>query len=343
MDLRIADEESDFPAVMAAMPETLARIHPVLGWSSRPVRGGRLDVFTFEGRLRADVEIATSAALRGPRHEAVAPLIDPDGQVAQFADEPLAPRHLTPAELIEREAARIPAELGRLQRAIEDRSILAATQAQATLLESAQRLLLLLRDPRAAGLAGPKHAADALTAADVEPHLDPLHAWSADWPDPVVDSIDPTLEILQPLVAEVRNRHGTAMPLHPEPPIPRAPGPGRAISPEARRRKLLKPPTTCWCTPWSAPAATTVGCTPESCGAMPWRRNSPPSSPVFVRGRRTWQSGSHPPTLRRSSPPCGPCAALGLSYQRRLDREVNAYLFREGVFAHDATVADPAP
>ena len=37
------------------------------------------------------------------------------------------------------------------------------------------------------------------------------------------------------------------------------------------------------------------------------------------------------------------CAALGLPYQRRLDREVNAYLFREGVFAHDATVANPAP
>jgi hypothetical protein len=37
------------------------------------------------------------------------------------------------------------------------------------------------------------------------------------------------------------------------------------------------------------------------------------------------------------------CEATGVIYQRRLDREVNAYLFREGVFAYDATAVDPAP
>ena len=189
VDLRLAVAESDLPAVIAAISESLAAIHPVLGWFSRPVRGGHLVVVTFEGPLRADLEIATPAALRGPRREAVAPLIDPDGQVARFAGAPFEPRRFTRAELIQREAARVPVELGRLERAIEERSILAATQAQATLLESAQRLLLLLRDPRAAGLAGPKHAADALTAADVAPLLAPLRAWSAAWPDPAADSI----------------------------------------------------------------------------------------------------------------------------------------------------------
>ena len=220
VDLRLAVAESDLPAVMAAMPESLAAIRPVLGWFSRPVRDGHLVVVTFEGPLRADLEITTPETLRGPRHEAVAPLIDPGGLVARFAGTPVAPSQFTPAELIEREAARVPAELGRLQRAIEQHSILAATQAQATLLDSAQRLLLLLRDPHAAGLAGPKHAAEVLTAADVEPLLTPLRAWSAAWPDPTADSIDPTLAVLHPLAAEVRNRHGMTVPLHPAPPDP---------------------------------------------------------------------------------------------------------------------------
>ena len=160
VDLRLAVEESDLPEVMAAMPATLAAIHSVLGWLSRPVRGEHLVVVTFEGPVRADLEVTTTEALRGPCSEAVAPLIDPGGLVARFGCAPFAPRQLTPAELIEREAAWVPSELGRLQRAIEQptpagRSILAAAQAQANLLQSAQRLILLLRDPRAAGLAGP--------------------------------------------------------------------------------------------------------------------------------------------------------------------------------------------
>ncbi len=155
VDLRLAVEESDLPEVMAAMPATLAAIHSVLGWLSRPVRGEHLVVVTFEGPVRADLEVTTTEALSGPCSEAVAPLIDPGGLVARFGCAPFAPRQLTPAELIEREAAWVPSELGRLQRAIEQRSILAAAQAQANLLQSAQRLILLLRDPRAAGLAGP--------------------------------------------------------------------------------------------------------------------------------------------------------------------------------------------
>ena len=220
VDLRLATRETDHAEVMAAMPATLAAIHSVLGWLSRPVGREHLVVVTFDGPVRADLEVTTPEALRGPRSEAVAPLIDPRGLVKRFGRAPFAPRQLTPAELIEREAAWVPSELGRLQRAIEERSILAAAQAQANLLQSAQRLILLLRDPRAAGLAGPKHAADVLTAADIAPLLDPLRAWSTNWPDPATDSIEPTLDVLRPLVAEAQARHGESVPLHPTPPDP---------------------------------------------------------------------------------------------------------------------------
>ena len=185
VDLRLAVEEADVRAVTDEIPATLAAVRPVLGSFGRPVRGGRLVVFTFEGPLRADVEIATPAALRGLRHEAVAPLIDTNGRVARFADEPLAPRQLTPEELIEREAGRVPVELGRLQQAIEKRSILAAVQAQATLLDSAQR-------PAPAGARparrGPRGTQARGGRADGRrrraPLLDPLPAWSPAWPDP---------------------------------------------------------------------------------------------------------------------------------------------------------------
>ncbi|MDE2991567.1 MAG: nucleotidyltransferase domain-containing protein [Chloroflexota bacterium] len=370
VDLRLAVEESDLAAVVDAMPETLAAIHPVLGWLGRPVRGGHLVVVTFEGPLRADLELALPAALRGPRHEAVAPLIDPRGQVAEFAGASLTPRLLAPAELIEREAARIPAELGRLQRAIEDRSILAATHAQTTLLESAQRLLLLLRDPRAAGLAGPKHAAEALTAADVEPLLDPLRAWSTDWPAPVVDSIDPTLELLQPLVAEVRNRHGTAMPLHPEPPDPEGPAAGssdftRSASAEAveAAHNLLVHAMVgagyynrglytgvLWAYAMAGQLAAELArvrpksreisarLTPADAAALesalrPLRRGGVEAVRLIAANVAALYSRY----LERA------CDALGLTYRRRLDRTVNAYLFGEGVFAYDVTAANPAP
>ena len=369
VDLRVAVEESDLPAVLAAMPATLAAIHPVLGWFGRPVRDGRLVVFTFEGPLRADVEIATPAALRGPRHEAVAPLIDPRGQVARFASAPFAPSRLSPEELVEREAARVPAELGRLQRAIEDRSILAATQAQATLLESAQRLLLLLRDPVAAGLAGPKHAAEVLRAADVAPLLDPLSAWSAAWPDPAADSIDPTLDVLRPLAAEVQNRHGTPVPLYPEPPDPEsAPaGAGRSAltadgAVEAAHNLLMHAMVGAgyfnrglytgllWGYAMAAQLAADLARvrsqSPELAAQL-----APADEAAFQNALRPLRRGGveavrlvaanvaalYSRYLERA------CAALDVSYPRRLDREVNAYLFREGVFAYDVTAANPAP
>ncbi|MCY3913635.1 MAG: nucleotidyltransferase domain-containing protein [Chloroflexi bacterium] len=370
VDLRLAVEQPDLPGVIAGIPATLAAIRPVLGWFGRPVRGGHLVVVTFEGPLRADLEIATPAYLRGPRHEAVAPLIDPDGQVARFAGTPVAPPRLTPAELIQREAARLPSELGRLQRAIEERSILSATQAQATLLESAQRLLLLLRDPRAAGLAGPKHAADALTAADVEPLLAPLRAWSADWPDPAADSIDPTLDLLRPLVAEVQNRHETTVPLHPEPPDPEG-----AVAGSSHFTRYA--PTEAVQAAHNLLVHAMVGASSYNRGlytgllwgyamaaqlAADLARVRPESPELAVQlapaDAAALESALRP--LRRGSVEAvrhvaasvaalysryleRACDALGLSYQRRLDREVNSYLFREGVFAYDVTAANPAP
>ena len=372
VDLRLAVDEADLAAVVDAMPDTLAAIRAVLGWLGRPVRGGHLVVVTFEGPLRADLEIATPAALRGPRHEAVAPLIDPHGQVAEFAGASLMPRLLTPAELIEREAARIPAELGRLQRAIEDGSILTATQAQATLLESAQRLLLLLRDPRAAGLAGPKHAAEVLTAADVESLLDPLRAWSADWPDPAADSIEPSLDVLRPLVAEIRKRHGTPVPLHPQPPEPEnspaGPGIGNrgaltaAEAVEAAHNLLVHAMVGASYFNRGLYTGVLWGYAMAGQLAADLARVRPKSPELSARLARAdeaaFESALRP--LRRggveavrliaanvaalySSYLERACDALVLTYRRRLDREVNAYLFREGVFAYDVTAANPAP
>lgn len=365
VDLRLAVEEADLRAVTDEVPATLAAIRPVLGWFGRPVRSGHLVVVTFEGPLRADLEITTPAALRGPRREDVAPLIDPDGLVARFAGTPLAPPLLTPTELIEREAARVPAELGRLQQAIEDRSILAAVQAQATLLDSAQRLLLLLRDPRAAGLAGPKHAAEVLTAADVEPLMTPLRAWSAAWPDPAADSLDPTLAVLHPLAAEVRHRHGMTVPLHPEPPDPES-APAGALTAsgavEAAHHLLMHAMVGAgyynrglytgllWGYSMAAQLAADLARVRQSTPELVDRLD-PADLAAFESALRPLRRGGVQAVrlvaanvaalssryLERA------CAALDVIYQRRLDREVNDYLFREGVFAYDVTGGPPAP
>ena len=218
VDLRLAVSDDDRPAFMAGIEETLQAICPVLGWRTRSTRSAELVVVTFEGPLRADFVVTSPDSLDQQRYEPVAPLFDPDGLGARLQQIPYEPSRRTPKELLEREAAQVPAEAGRLQRAIQQSSIVAAMQAQANLLESAQRLLLLLRDPPAAGLLGPKHAADALTAADIEPLLTPLAAWSDDWPDPKQDAIEPTLAVVRPLAAQAEARYGVAIPLKPEPP-----------------------------------------------------------------------------------------------------------------------------
>ncbi len=218
VDLRLAVADDDRQAFMADIEDTLQAIRGVLGWRTRSTRSAELVVVTFAGPLRADFVVTSPGSVERPRHEAVAPLFDPYGLAARIQRAPLEPQRRTPRELLEREATLIPAEAGRLQRAIEQSSIVAALQAQANLLESAQRLLLLLRDPRAAGLLGPKHAADALTAADIEPLLTPLAAWSDEWPDPAQDSVEPTLALLRPLAARAEARYGIAIPLKPVPP-----------------------------------------------------------------------------------------------------------------------------
>ncbi len=214
VDLRLAVADDDRQAFMADIEDTLQTIRGVLGWRTRSTRSAELVVVTFAGPLRADFVVTSPGSVERPRHEAVTPLFDPYGLAARIQRAPLEPQRRTPRELLEREAALIPAEAGRLQRAIEQSSIVSALQAQANLLESAQRLLLLLRDPRAAGLLGPKHAADALTAADIEPLLTPLAAWSDEWPDPAADLIEPTLAVLRPLAAQAEARYGIAVPVH---------------------------------------------------------------------------------------------------------------------------------
>ncbi len=215
VDLRLAVADDDRLDFMADIEGTLHDIHGVLGWRTRSTRSAELVVVTFEGPLRADFVITSPDSLDRQRYEPVAPLFDPHGLGARLQQIPYEPPCRTPRDLLEREAAQVPAEAGRLQRAIEQSSLVAAMQAQANLLESAQRLLLLLRDPRAAGLLGPKHAADALTAADIKPLLAPLAAWSGNWPDPARDSIEPTLDVLRPLAAAAEARYRMAVPIRP--------------------------------------------------------------------------------------------------------------------------------
>lgn len=359
VDLRLAVSDDDRPAFMAGMEETLQAICPILGWRMRSMRGDDLVVVTFEGPLRADFVVTSPDSLDRQRYEPVAPLFDPLGLGARLQQIPYKPSRRTPRELLEHEAAQVPAEAGRLQRAIEHSSIVAAMQAQANLLESAQRLLLLLRDPQAAGLLGPKHAADALTAADIDPLLGPLAAWSSDWPDPALDSIEPTLAIVRPLAAQAEARYDIAVPMQPAPPTS-DPGarPARQVV-EAGCFLLVHAmvgATYCnrgmytgllWGYAGAARLAAELAYV-KSQGNAPGPadvpdRLAPEDASVMTSALRPLRQGGvlgirHAATgiaaayshfLERA------CARLDLEYPARLDRAVSDYLLREGVFVDD--------
>ena len=360
VDLRLAVSDHDRPAFMASIEETLQAICPVLGWRRRSTRSAELVVVTFEGPLRADFVVTSPESLDRQRYEPIAPLFDPHGLGARLQQIPYQPSRRTPRELLEREAAQVPAEAGRLQRAIQRSSIVAAMQAQANLLESAQRLLLLLRDPRAAGLLGPKHAADALTAADIEPLLGPLADWSDNWPDPAVDSIEPTLDVLRPLAAETEARYGIAVPLQPAPPGPDPDPRPAAQAVEAGCFLLVhamvgatyfnrgmytgllwgyagaarlaaelafvaahgRAPV-----PADAPDHLTPGDAAVMASALrPLREGGV----MGVRRVATGVAAAYSRFLKRA------CARLDLEYPERLDRAVSDYLRHEGVFVPDA-------
>ena len=360
VDLRLAvadDVRRDF---MAGIEDTLHAICPVLGWRMRSMHGDDLVVVTFEGPLRADFVVTSPDSLDRQRYEPVAPLFDPQGLGARLQRIPYAPTRRSPRELLEREAARVPAEAGRMQRAIEQSSIVTALQAQANLLESAQRLLLLLRDPQAAGLLGPKHAADALTAADIEPLLAPLAAWSDNWPEPGVDSIEPTLAVLRPLAARAEARYGIAVPMHPAPlgPDPDA-RPARQVV-EAGCFLLIHAMVGAtyynrgmytgllWGYAGAARLAAELA-SMASRGDAPMPADAPdrlrPEDTAVlasalrplrqggvsgVRGMATGVATAYSHFLERA------CIRLAMEYPARLDRVVSNYLLREGVFVGEA-------
>lgn len=360
VDLRLAVSDDDRPAFMAGIEDTLQAVRPVLGWRTRSTRSAELVVVTFQGPLRADFVVTSPASVDRPRHEPVAPLFDPQGLVARLQRAPYGPERRTPRELLEREAAQVPAEAGRLQRAIEQGLIVAALQAQANLLESAQRLLLLLRDPNAAGLLGPKHAADALTASDIEPLLVPLVAWSTDWPDPAQDSIEPTLDVLRPLAAEAEARYGVAVPLEPAQPGPDPDARPAAQVVEAGCVLLVHAMVGAtyynrgmytgllWGYAGAARFAAELAYV-ASRGDAPVPADAPdrlaledasvmtsalrPVRQVGVLGVRhaaTRIAAAYSHFLERA------CARLDLEYPAHLDGAVTDYLLREGVFVHDA-------
>ena len=360
VDLRLAAADDDRRAFMADIEDTLQAICPVLGWRMRSMRGDDLVVVTFDGPLRADFVVTSPSSLHRQRYEPVAPLFDPQGLGARLQQIPYEPSRRTPRESLEGEAAQVPAEAGRLQRAIERSSIVAATQAQANLLESAQRLLLLVRDPHAAGLLGPKHAADALTAADIEPLLTPLAAWSNDWPDPALDSIEPTLAVVRPLAAQAESRYGLAIPLQPTPPAPDPDARPAAQVVEAGCFLLVHAMVGAtyfnrgmytgllWGYAGAARFAAEFAYV-ASHGDLPVPADAPDRLPpedasvitsalrplreggvLGVRHMATRVAGAYSHYLKRA------CARLDLEYPERIDREVSAYLRREGVFLRDA-------
>ncbi|MCY3958221.1 MAG: nucleotidyltransferase domain-containing protein [Chloroflexi bacterium] len=359
VDLRLAVADDDRPGFMADMEHTLQAMCPVLGWRRRSMRGDDLVVVTFEGPLRADFVVTSPASLDRRRYEPVAPLFDPQGLGARLQQMPFEPRRRTPHALLQREAAQVPAEAGRLQHAIEKSSIVAATQAQANLLESAQRLLLLLRDPQAAGRLGPKHAADALTAADIEPLLVPLAAWSGNWPDPAVDSIEPTLDVLRPLATAAEARYGVCVPVHAASPATVPQTRPAALAVEAGCFLLVHAMVGAtyynrglytgllWgyagaarfaadfayvasrgAAPVPAHAAECLSLDDSAVLATALR----PMRAGGVRGVRSLATGvaaAYSRFLERA------CARLSVKYPARLDQAVSDYLLREGVFVDD--------
>ncbi len=370
VDLRVAVEASHHPALLAAMPDALAAIRPLLGWRVRSLRGEHLVIAVFEGPLRGDLIVTTPAALRRPRTEAAAPLVDPHGDAARYCGAPFRPRRRAPMELIDHEAALVPPQLGRLRRAIQTRAMVSALHAQANLLESAHRMALLLHDPQAAGRMGPKQAAGVLTAADTAALLAPLTAWSAGWPDPRADSIDPTLDVLRPLAEALAERYGSTVPLHPAPTggePPAAANPAEAV--EAAVDMLLhamvgaayynRGLSTGLLWGYAAAARITAdlarvdgrcggpaGANPDAPAAAPQllSRPAPADAAALQAALRPLRRGGlqavrqiaanaaalYSRWLRRA------CARLERPYPARLDRDVTAYLAREGVFAPGA-------
>ena len=360
VDLRLAVSDTDRPAFMAGIEDTLRAICPMLGWRMRSARGDDLVVVTFDGPLRADFIVTAPASLDRHRYEPVAPLFDPQGLVAHMQQAPPGPQRRTPRELLQREAAQVPAEAGRLQRAIEHSSIVAAMQAQANLLESAQRRLLLLRDPRAAGLLGPKHAADALTAADIAPLLAPLRTWSDAWPHPGVDSIEPTLDVLRPLAAEAEARYGITVPLQPAPPGPDPDPRPAAQAVEAARALLVHAMVGAtyynrgmhtgllWGYAGAARFAA-ESANVASRGDAPVPADAPDllapeDASVITSALRPLRQGGVLGIRRMATRVAAAyshylaraCARLDLEFPERLDRAVSAYLRREGVFVRHA-------
>ena len=360
VDLRLAVADDARTGFMAGIEDTLQAICPVLGWRMRSMRGDDLVVVTFEGPLRVDFIVTAPASLDRHRYEPVTPILDPHGLVARMQQTPHEPQRRTPGELLQREAAQVSAEAGRLQRAIEQSFIVAAMQAQANLLESAQRLLLLLRDPHAASLLGPKHAADALTAQDISPLLAPLAAWSDAWPDPEVDSIEPTLAVLRPLTAKAEARYGIAVPLQPAPPSPDPDASPAAQVVEAGCFLLVHAMVGAtylnrgmytgllWGYAGAARFAAEFayvasrGDAPVPADAPD--RLRPEDASVITSALRPLREGGVLGIRRMATRVAAAyshyleraCTRLDLEYPERLDREVSAYLLREGVFVRDA-------
>ena len=212
-----------------------------------------------------------------------------------------------------------------------------------------------------------------LTAKDIEPLLAPLHAWSPSWPDPDVDSIEPTLDVLRPLVAEAQARHGKSVPLRPTPPDPASTPAGLSSfnrgeltargAVETAKNLLVHAMAGAnyynrglytgllWGYAMAAQIAADLARvsprTPTLAAQLapgdqaaiksalrPLRRGGV----AAVRMVAANVAAMYSRFLERA------CAAQELSYPQQLDHAVNGYLFHEGAFAYDivgGTLASP--
>ncbi len=192
----------------------------------RPAGNAALILVVFEGPIRADLVVTTPERAGSLGAETVIVLMDRDGTGKRVAGHgPETPR--TPQAVLERVAHDVPSELAGLEQAIERGAVLAGFEAQTRAIRSAERMRLLLQDPVAGGSLSPKAAASALSTEQIKTLLTPLRAWSKSWPEPTIDSIDATVDVLNPLATECHRRYGIAVPVSPGSPD---------LSPPARDR-----------------------------------------------------------------------------------------------------------
>ena len=219
VDLYVSVPDDEFDAFAYDDP-VLESIRPVLGIERRTFGRDAHRLVLFDGPVRADITTVTPARVENSPFQPAIFLVDNDGSAARLAARPVPPEP-DPATLLLRLNDQVRVDLANLQQAIARRAVIAAFGAQARLLRAAERMLLALHDPRAAGDPSAKAAANALRGQDATRLIEPLKSWSSAWPDPRLDSVAPTVELLSALAARCQAAFGVRLDITPGQATPR--------------------------------------------------------------------------------------------------------------------------